>query len=419
MRRSGCCGGAAERGQGVPFDRERYEGLRSKLMEILEQRGDADDDEIRSMIDDLVLGDTAQPKLSVSQRLLIGRELFYSVRRLDILQDLIDDKSVTEIMVNGPDSIYVEQNGHIRKWERAFTSREKLEDVIQQIVGKCNRVVNEQNPIVDARLEDGSRVNAVIAPIALDGPILTIRQFPEEPITMERLIRAGSITEEAAETLETLVRAGYSMIIGGGTSAGKTTFLNALSNAIPPEERIITIEDNAELQIQGIGNLVRLEAKAANVEGGRSITIRDLIKSALRMRPDRIIVGEVRSGEAVDMLQAFNTGHDGSLCTIHANSCGDMLSRLETMVLMAFPLPLPAIRGQIASGADILVHLGRLKDRSRRVLEIAEVDGMEGSEVKTHSLFRWRDDAQVLERTGRLERRLKLERRGIELPGDG
>ena len=406
-------------GQGVPFDRERYEGLRSKLMEILEQRGDADDDEIRSMIDDLVLGDTAQPKLSVSQRLLIGRELFYSVRRLDILQDLIDDKSVTEIMVNGPDSIYVEQNGHIRKWERAFTSREKLEDVIQQIVGKCNRVVNEQNPIVDARLEDGSRVNAVIAPIALDGPILTIRQFPEEPITMERLIRAGSITEEAAETLETLVRAGYSMIIGGGTSAGKTTFLNALSNAIPPEERIITIEDNAELQIQGIGNLVRLEAKAANVEGGRSITIRDLIKSALRMRPDRIIVGEVRSGEAVDMLQAFNTGHDGSLCTIHANSCGDMLSRLETMVLMAFPLPLPAIRGQIASGADILVHLGRLKDRSRRVLEIAEVDGMEGSEVKTHSLFRWRDDAQVLERTGRLERRLKLERRGIELPGDG
>ena len=274
-------------GQGVPFDRERYEGLRSKLMEILEQRGDADDDEIRSMIDDLVLGDTAQPKLSVSQRLLIGRELFYSVRRLDILQDLIDDKSVTEIMVNGPDSIYVEQNGHIRKWERAFTSREKLEDVIQQIVGKCNRVVNEQNPIVDARLEDGSRVNAVIAPIALDGPILTIRQFPEEPITMERLIRAGSITEEAAETLETLVRAGYSMIIGGGTSAGKTTFLNALSNAIPPEERIITIEDNAELQIQGIGNLVRLEAKAANVEGGRSITIRDLIKSALRMRPER------------------------------------------------------------------------------------------------------------------------------------
>lgn len=275
-------------GQGVPFDRERYEGLRSKLMEILEQRGDADDDEIRSMIDDLVLGDTAQPKLSVSQRLLIGRELFYSVRRLDILQDLIDDKSVTEIMVNGPDSIYVEQNGHIRKWERAFTSREKLEDVIQQIVGKCNRVVNEQNPIVDARLEDGSRVNAVIAPIALDGPILTIRQFPEEPITMERLIRAGSITEEAAETLETLVRAGYSMIIGGGTSAGKTTFLNALSNAIPPEERIITIEDNAELQIQGIGNLVRLEAKAANVEGGRSITIRDLIKSALRMRPERM-----------------------------------------------------------------------------------------------------------------------------------
>ena len=398
------------------FERTRYEELRAKLMEILESRGDAEDDEIRAIIDDLVLKDLSGPRLDVSQRLALSRELFYSVRRLDILQDLIDDKSVTEIMVNGPDCIFVEQNGRIRKWERAFTSREKLEDVIQQIVGKCNRVVNEQNPIVDARLSDGSRVNAVIAPIALDGPILTIRQFPEDAITMEKLIRSGSITREAAEVLKILVTAGYSMIIGGGTSAGKTTFLNALSNAIPKEERIITIEDNAELQIQGIENLVRLEAKSANTEGGRSITIRDLIKSALRMRPDRIIVGEVRSGEAVDMLQAFNTGHDGSLCTIHANSCPDMISRLETMVLMAFPLPLPAIRGQIASGADILVHLGRLRDRSRRVLEIAEVDGMSGEEVQTHSLYRWNDREGVLERTGSLRRTLKLERKGLELP---
>ena len=396
-------------------ERERFDSLREKLMDLLEEHGDAEDDEIRAMIDDLVLADSGERRLSVTERLNLGRELFYSVRRLDILQDLIDDKSVTEIMVNGPDCIYVEQNGKIRKWERAFTSREKLEDVIQQIVGKCNRVVNEQNPIVDARLSDGSRVNAVIAPIALDGPILTIRQFPEEAITMEKLIRSGSITREAAEDLRVLVAAGYSMIIGGGTSAGKTTFLNALSNAIPKEERIITIEDNAELQIQGIGNLVRLEAKSANTEGGRSITIRDLIKSALRMRPDRIIVGEVRSGEAVDMLQAFNTGHDGSLCTIHANSCQDMLSRLEVMVLMAFPLPLQAIRGQIASGADVLVHLGRLRDRSRRVLEIAEVTGMENEQVKLNSLYKWDDADRSFKKTGELQNTMKLDRRGLSL----
>ena len=384
-------------------ERERFDSLREKLMDLLEEHGDAEDDEIRAMIDDLVLADSGERRLSVTERLNLGRELFYSVRRLDILQDLIDDKSVTEIMVNGPDCIYVEQNGKIRKWERAFTSREKLEDVIQQIVGKCNRVVNEQNPIVDARLSDGSRVNAVIAPIALDGPILTIRQFPEEPITMEKLIRSGSITREAAEDLRVLVAAGYSMIIGGGTSAGKTTFLNALSNAIPKEERIITIEDNAELQIQGIGNLVRLEAKSANTEGG------------LRMRPDRIIVGEVRSGEAVDMLQAFNTGHDGSLCTIHANSCQDMLSRLEVMVLMAFPLPLQAIRGQIASGADVLVHLGRLRDRSRRVLEIAEVTGMENEQVKLNSLYKWDDADRSFKKTGELQNTMKLDRRGLSL----
>lgn len=394
---------------------KRYEELRALLMEQLEMKVDAEDEEIRGMIDELVLSDQGVPRLSVRERLRISRELFYSVRKLDILQDLIDDKSVTEIMVNGPKNIFIEQNGVIRRWERSFSSKEKLEDVIQQIVGKCNRVVNEQNPIVDARLSDGSRVNAVIAPIALDGPILTIRQFPEKPITMESMIESGSVTEEAAGLLKTLVAAGYSMIIGGGTSAGKTTFLNALSNAIPKSERIITIEDNAELQIQGIENLVRLEAKSANVEGGKSITIRDLIKSALRMRPNRIIVGEVRSGEAVDMLQAFNTGHDGSLCTIHANSCTDMLSRLETMVLMAFPLPLEAIRGQIASGADILVHLGRLRDRSRRVLEIAEVCGMEGEEVMLNPLFRWSDERSALEQVGALRRTLKLERSGLHI----
>ena len=285
-----------------------FRSLRASLMSRLDGVGEAEDDEIRQMITELVMEESRNSYLDIEKRTAISRELFYSVRRLDILQDLIEDREVTEIMVNGPDTIYVEKNGHLFKWNHRFSSREKLDDVIQQIVGKVNRVVNESSPIVDARLPDGSRVNVVIAPVALDGPVLTIRRFPEEPITMEKLIRFGSITQEAAEFLETLVAAGYSIVIGGGTSAGKTIFLNALSNYIPKTERIITIEDNAELQIQGIGNLVRMEAKSANMEGATEVTIRDLIKSSLWMRPDRIVVGEVRGGEAVDMLQAYNTG---------------------------------------------------------------------------------------------------------------
>lgn len=394
---------------------DRYRSLRKKLMELLDTKGEAGDAEIRDMISELVLESSRRQYMDIEEKTKLSRELFYSVRRLDILQDLIDDREVTEIMVNGPDRIYVEKNGRLFLWNRSFASAEKLEDVVQQIVGKCNRVVNERMPIVDARLKDGSRVNVVISPIALEGPILTIRRFPEKPITMEKLIDSGSISAEAAVFLKKMVCAGYSIIIGGGTSAGKTTFLNALSNYIPREERIITIEDNAELQIQGIDNLVRMEAKMANIEGNAEITIRDLIKTALRMRPDRIIVGEVRSGEAVDMLQAFNTGHDGSLCTIHANSCFDMLSRLETMVLMAFPLPLPAIRRQIASGVDLLVHLGRLRDRSRRVLEISEIDGMENEEIKMHSLYRFNDRTQKLEKSGSLKNVLKLERTGVQI----
>ncbi len=394
---------------------DRYRSLRKKLMELLDTKGEAGDAEIRDMISELVLESSRRQYMDIEEKTKLSRELFYSVRRLDILQDLIDDREVTEIMVNGPDRIYVEKNGRLFLWNRSFASAEKLEDVVQQIVGKCNRVVNERMPIVDARLKDGSRVNVVISPIALEGPILTIRRFPEKPITMEKLIDSGSISAEAAVFLKKMVCAGYSIIIGGGTSAGKTTFLNALSNYIPREERIITIEDNAELQIQGIDNLVRMEAKMANIEGNAEITIRDLIKTALRMRPDRIIVGEVRSGEAVDMLQAFNTGHDGSLCTIHANSCFDMLSRLETMVLMAFPLPLPAIRRQIASGVDLLVHLGRLRDRSRRVLEISEIDGMENEEIKMHSLYRFNDRSQKLEKSGSLKNVLKLERTGVQI----
>ena len=286
-----------------------FRSLRASLMSRLDGVGEAEDDEIRQMITELVMEESRNSYLDIEKRTAISRELFYSVRRLDILQDLIEDREVTEIMVNGPDTIYVEKNGYLFKWDHCFSSREKLEDVIRQIVSKVNRVVNESSPIVDARLPDGSRVNAVVAPVALDGPVLTIRRFPDKPITMEKLIRFGSITREAAEFLETLVAAGYSIVIGGGTSAGKTTFLNALSNYIPKNERIITIEDNAELQIQGIGNLVRMEAKSANMEGSTEVTIRDLIRSSLRMRPDRIVVGEVRGGEAADMLQVYNTGH--------------------------------------------------------------------------------------------------------------
>ena len=389
-----------------------YRELRKELMARLALAGEVTDRQIKSIITEIVIEAGKERYMTLKTRSDISRELFYSVRRLDVLQDLIDDRQVTEIMVNGPNCIFVERAGKLTRVNGGFSSPEKLDDVIQQIVGKVNRVVNESSPIVDARLPDGSRVNVVTAPVALEGPILTIRRFPDVPITMDMLIGYGSITGEAAAFLETMVRAGYSIIIGGGTSAGKTTFLNALSNYIPKTERIITIEDNAELQIQGVPNLVRMEAKQANMERNAEITIRDLIKSSLRMRPDRIIVGEVRGGEAVDMLQAFNTGHDGSLCTIHANSTYDMLSRLETMVLMAFPLPLAAIRRQIASGVDILIHLGRLHDHSRRVLEIAEVDGMDGDEVRIHNLFTWNDEKEVLEKTGELAHRLKLIRSG-------
>ncbi|MCI5530883.1 MAG: Flp pilus assembly complex ATPase component TadA, partial [Blautia sp.] len=337
------------------MSRETFRELRQRLMEKLDLCRELSDQEILDAIDELVLNHMRDSHISLKEKVQLRQELFYSVRKLDVLQELIEDETVTEIMVNGPDSIFVEQGGKVRKWHKSFTSREKLEDVIQQIVGKCNRVVNESMPIVDARLENGARVNAVIRPVALDGPILTIRRFPDKPITMEKLIELESLPEECADFLEKLVKARYSMVIGGGTGSGKTTFLGALSEYIPGDERIITIEDNAELKIQGIPNLVRLEARMENGNGASAVTIRDLIKTALRMRPDRIIVGEVRGAETLDMLQALNTGHEGSLSTGHANSCRDMLSRLETMTLMGVDLPLEAIRRQIASGVDILI----------------------------------------------------------------
>lgn len=311
--------------------------------------------------------------MSAVTKLTLRQELFNAIRRLDLLQELIDDKTVTEIMVNGADAIFYERDGRIYTWDRHFESREKLEDVIQQIVSRSNRQVNESIPIVDARLKDGSRVNVVLDPVALNGPILTIRKFPEEAITMEDLIRWESISQEAAEYLKVLVKAGYNIFISGATSTGKTTFLNVLADYIPKTERVITIEDSAELQIHGIENLVRMEVRQADGDGVSNVTLRDLIRTSLRMRPDRIIVGEVRGEEALDMIQSMNTGHDGSLSTGHANSPQDMLSRLETMALFASDIPIQAIRKQIASSIDIIVQLERLRDRSRRVTAITEV----------------------------------------------
>ena len=351
-----------------------FRKMRQDLLERLDTTQELKDEEIMEAIDDQILQELKGGRYTLKDKVQLRQELFYSIRKLDVLQELIDDDSVTEIMVNGPDAIFIEQEGRIRKWEKTFTSREKLEDVIQQIVGKCNRVVNESMPIVDARLENGARVNAVVAPVALDGPVLTIRRFSDRPLTMDRLIAIGSITEECADFLKKLVLARYSIVIGGGTGSGKTTFLGALSEYIPKDERIITIEDNAELRLQGIPNLVRFEAKQANSSGGAAVTIRDLIRTALRCRPDRIIVGECRGEETVDLLQALNTGHAGSFSTAHANSCRDMLSRLETMVLMGLQLPNLAIRRQTAFVVDILVHLNRMKNKSRKVMENCHIE---------------------------------------------
>ena len=339
----------------------------------MDMSSELSDAQIGEIIDSVIMEKSREVYMSAVTKLTLRQELFNAIRRLDLLQELIDDKTVTEIMVNGADAIFYERDGRIYTWDRHFESREKLEDVIQQIVSRSNRQVNESIPIVDARLKDGSRVNVVLDPVALNGPILTIRKFPEEAITMEDLIRWESISQEAAEYLKVLVKAGYNIFISGATSTGKTTFLNVLADYIPKTERVITIEDSAELQIHGIENLVRMEVRQADGDGVSNVTLRDLIRTSLRMRPDRIIVGEVRGEEALDMIQSMNTGHDGSLSTGHANSPQDMLSRLETMALFASDIPIQAIRKQIASSIDIIVQLERLRDRSRRVTAIAEV----------------------------------------------
>ncbi len=396
--------------------------VRENVLGQMDLSRDMSDNEIVDLIAQEISLVAKGRQLSIKERIYIEKQVFNSLRKLDAIQELIDDPTVTEIMVNGPRHIFYEKEGRIWQWDGCFPSEERLLDVLQQVVARHNRVVNMSSPIVDTRLEDGSRVNMVLSPLSLDGSALTIRKFPKDPLTMAQLIIMESISEEAAELLQLFVKAKYNLMISGGTGSGKTTFLNALSHYIPSEERIITIEDSAELQIQGIPNLVRLETRNANMEGVAAITVRDLIKTALRMRPDRIIVGECRGGEAFDMLSACNTGHDGSMSTGHANSSKDILSRLETMVLMGMELPLLAIRQQIEAGIDIIVHLGRLRDRSRRILEITEIDKMENGEIILNPLFEFKETGEVdgrvlgkLQRKGELHHRQKLVFAGVSL----
>ncbi|MGG4130410.1 ATPase, T2SS/T4P/T4SS family [Paenibacillus illinoisensis] len=370
---------------------EQFQNMRREVRAGLDLTSSAGDKELWQGIERKVLSDPELDDLTSGERHALVQRLFDSFRGLDILQPLVDHPDITEIMINSHREIFVEQEGEVSQIQLEFESRERLEDIIQMIVSGVNRIVNESSPIVDARLKDGSRVNIVLPPIALKGPTMTIRKFPSEPMTMPDLIGKGALHEEAAELLQQLVRSKFNIFIGGGTGSGKTTFLNALSQFIPPDERIITIEDSAELQIVTVPNLVSLETRNANTEGKGEISIRDLIKSSLRMRPNRIVIGEVRGAEALDMLQAMNTGHDGSLSTGHANNISDMISRLETMVLSGAELPISVVRQQISSAIDIFVHLSRLRDRSRRVTEISEVIGMKDGEVLLNPLFRFQE----------------------------
>ncbi|MCR5358229.1 MAG: CpaF family protein [Lachnospiraceae bacterium] len=401
---------------------EKSREIRDEVRHDLEGRFGIADDEVLSLIDERIRLKNRQHAMQLSEKLAIRREVFNSIRRLDVLQELIDDPQITEIMVNGMHSIFIEKDGSLFDTGRKFDSKERLMDIIQQIVAGANRTVNAASPIVDARLPDGSRVNVVLGPVALNGPILTIRRFPGEPMNGKRLVETGSVSSEALDFLKMLVRAKYNILISGGTGAGKTTMLSVLSGAIPQDERIITIEDSAELVIQGIDNLVSLEARNANIKGCDPISIRDLIKTALRMRPDRIIVGEVRGAEAIDMLQAMNVGQDGSMSTIHANSAGDALSRLETMMLLHTDIPIYALRRQMASGIDFIVHLGRLRDGSRRVLEIREITGCSDNEILSRNIFRFEETGEAkgkvqgsLVRDMEMENTDKLKRAGIKL----
>lgn len=399
-----------------------FRELCQKLLKTLDISRELKDEEIYETIDRLMMDRAGERHYGLKKRNQLRTQLFNAVRRLDILQELVEDEQITEVMVNGMDGIFIEKDGRVSKWDRRFYSQEKIEDLVQTIAARCNRIVNATVPIADARLENGARVSIVLPPVALNGPIIAIRQFPSRPILMEQLLEWNAITQEAAGLLKKLVAAGYNIFISGGTGSGKTTFLNALSDYIPKDERIITIEDNAELQIQGVKNLVRLEARKENTQGEHAVTIRDLIKASLRLRPDRVIVGEVRGTEVIDMLQAMNTGHDGSMSTGHGNSPQDMLMRLETMILMEQDLPVAAVRRQIVSGLDIMVHLGRMRDKSRKVLEILEITGYryENGMILTNTLFEFEEEKgdgdKVLGRLvkkGEIQNKKKLERAGI------
>lgn len=400
---------------------EQVEEIKKRVLVQLDITKENDEERLLEVIDTEIVRYGKERLLSLEQRHRLRKSVFHSLRRLDVLQELLEQEDITEIMVNGAGKIFYEKDGAMHLWKQHFSSVEKLEDIIQQMVGRHNRVINTAQPIADTRLPDGSRVNVVLSPIAIDGPAVTIRKFPKSPMDMNAMIERESISMECAYLLEQLVKAGYNIFISGGTGSGKTTFLNALSAFIPETERVITIEDSAELQLQGIPNLVRLETRNAGADGSLEINIRDLIRTALRMRPTRIIVGEIRGAECLDMLQAMNTGHDGSLSTGHANSCKDMLHRMETMVLMGMELPLAAIQAQIASGIDIMVHLGRLRDKSRRVLAITELNGVEKGEIQLNPLYEFvengvqeRKITGCWEKRGELLHREKLIAAGLE-----
>lgn len=398
------------------------EELYGKVLCRMDMTKDTAEEELQDIILEVLEEASRDEFIPLSDKIRISRELFNSFRRLDILQDLLEDEEVTEIMVNGTEHIFYEKGGRLYRSDRRFISEGRLGDVIQQIAGEANRYVNEASPIADARLADGSRVNVVLKPVAVNGPILTIRKFPPDAITMDQLVRMGSLTRDAAEFIRKLVGAKYNIFVSGGTGAGKTTFLNAMSDYIPKDERIITIEDNAELQIQGVENLVRLEARGANLEGEGAVTIRDLIRAALRMRPDRIIVGEVRGEETVDMISsAMLNGHSGSMSTGHANNPADMLHRLETMMMMGIDLPLAAIQRQIASALDVIIHLGRLRDKSRRVMRIEEITGYEEGRIMTETLYEFREEGMEHEtvkgnlvKVGEIRNRDKLVEAGYQ-----
>lgn len=402
---------------------EKRRQIRKHVMEEIPAGIEISDSELRERIEREIEKASGETYIRLEEKRDLRRMVFNSIRKMDVLQDILEDEEITEIMVNGPDHIFIEKEGRLMETGLTFEHQGRLEDIAQQIASSGNRIVNESNPILDARLADGSRVNIVVPPIAIEGPVITIRKFPKEALTMKKLIQMGAVTEEVETFLRKMVEARYNIFISGGTGAGKTTFLNILSNFIPHNERVITIEDSAELQIQDIDNLVRLEARNANVEGKNQITIRDLVKSALRMRPDRIIVGEIRDSAAIDLLTAMNTGHDGSLSTGHANSPADMLNRLETLVLMGLDIPLEAVRHQIASGIDLVVHLGRLRDRSRKVLEISEVGEVVEGKIQLFPLYEFQEEGErkgqvvgELKSTGRqLQSVEKCQRSGVQI----